>query len=314
MKLDSRRFGIQATAHCLEVDRITAEVLEAFRDAGIRAILLKGPAVATWLYADGAPRPYGDSDLLISAAQLPVAEELLAQLGFEQYLDDRDTPGWKQAGHHWQRSRDGADVDLHTSLVGAHVSRDGLWERLTRDTATMRVGGTTAEVLALPGRAFHVAIHAAHHGVDRARSLEDLDRAVSVVDEPTWRAAASLAGELEAMPAFATGLRLTLAGRELADRLEVSEEATVEATLLAASQPQAAMAWEQLAQAQGARTRASILMRKLMPTTRFMRAWSPLARRGGLGLAVAYAWRPFWLIAKAGPGFVAWFGARRSSR
>jgi hypothetical protein len=52
---------------------------------------------------------------------------------------------------------------------------------------------------------------------------------------------------------------------------------------------------------------------KTFPPPAFMRAWSPLARRGALGLALAYAWRPVWLVVHSGAAVRAWRRARRSA-
>ena len=41
-----------------------------------------------------------------------------------------------------------------------------------------------------------------------------------------------------------------------------------------------------------------------------MRWWSPLARRGRLGLALAYPWRIAYLLRQTGPGIRAWRKAR----
>jgi hypothetical protein len=64
--------ALRLTAHALARDVATAEVVEALRAAGVRSIVLKGPSIARWLYADGQPRPYGDTDLLVSPADLDI--------------------------------------------------------------------------------------------------------------------------------------------------------------------------------------------------------------------------------------------------
>jgi len=45
----------------------------------------------------------------------------------------------------------------------------------------------------------------------------------------------------------------------------------------------------------------------------FMRWWSPLARRGRLGLTVSFLWRPLWFLGHAGPAYLAWRRARREA-
>ena len=55
-----------AAANALLLDLAAARASAALRDAGIRAILLKGPVIARWLYDDGSERNYGDVDLLVA--------------------------------------------------------------------------------------------------------------------------------------------------------------------------------------------------------------------------------------------------------
>jgi hypothetical protein len=45
----------------------------------------------------------------------------------------------------------------------------------------------------------------------------------------------------------------------------------------------------------------------------FIRAWSPLARRGRVGLAVAYAYRPLWVLWRVGPAVWALARARKQA-
>jgi Uncharacterised nucleotidyltransferase len=75
--------GLLAIARSLYVDVVTADVTKELRARGVRSILLKGPAVAGWLYRDGTPRPYADTDLLIAPSNLAAAKVVLEDLGFE---------------------------------------------------------------------------------------------------------------------------------------------------------------------------------------------------------------------------------------
>jgi hypothetical protein len=305
--------GQAASIAALAVDLVTAEVAGAFQGAGVECILLKGPSLVALLYTDGTPRPYRDSDFLVPVESRPAAAGVLERLGFRTYLDDADTPGWSQAANHWLRGADGANVDLHWTLTGIVAPAQELWAALAGRTESMSVGGANLRVLDREGRALHLALHAAQHGPQGRGSLEDLRRAVDLLEEEDWRGAAELARNVDALPAFATGLRLTEHGQALADRLGLPTETTREAALLATSPPPATMGIEHFSQARGAPARARIVARKLIPTRRFMRAWSPLARRGALGLAAAYLWRPLWLFAQAPRGLLAWRRARRDT-
>ena len=293
---------------------MTAEVVTALDEAGVSCILLKGPTIARWLYADGSARPYTDTDLLIGPDDLERGERVLAELGFARRLSDHDTPGWTQAAHHWIRPRDHANVDLHRSLVGVGVSDEVLWQILAAHTEAIELGDAEVATLTPACRALHLALHAAQHGRRGGRHLADLERGVALPCRHLWDEAATLAARLDATAAFATGLRLLPTGAALADQLLLPRQASAGTLLLAGSSVPGALGWNDLAGAQGAGSRASIIARKLVPTPRFMRAWSPLARRGRLGMAAAYLGRPVWVAARLVPGFRAWRRAVRTAR
>jgi hypothetical protein len=304
---------MRAAAMSLAVDLVTAEVVPALRRAGVSCLLLKGPAIARWLYRDDGTRPYGDTDLLVAPDQVPSAEEALAGLGFVRSLAEADTPGWEQGANQWRQERHGTEVDLHWTLVGVRADPARVWERLSVDTETFRVRGADVEALSLAGRALHIALHASQHGRSSGLSLADLDAAVRQVADEVWREAAALAADLDALDAFSTGLRLIPDGAQLAERLALPPARSLEAALLASTPKAGVMGWHILQRASG-RRRLQIAARKVVPSRRFMRDWSPLASRGRLGLAAAYVWRPVWLLLRAGPSFRTWRRARRAAR
>ncbi len=296
------------TAWALYVDLLTAELASAFAERGVPCILLKGPAVAHWLYHDGSVRTYRDCDLLVDPRQIAAAQAILRERGFEDTASPLAHP--RKESHEWQRAEQ--HVDLHTTLIGIRAAPQEVWDALSSTMASEQVGGVAVRVLDAPGRTLHVALHAAQHGREDEKPLEDLRRALELVPEQTWRDAADLARRLRATEAFATGLRLLPAGAALATRLDLASAASAEATLRLEPVP-LALALEHLAQTRGWRARLEILLRELFPTVAFMRWWSPLARRGRLGLVAAYCWRPLYLLLHLGPGFVAWQRARRSA-
>jgi Uncharacterised nucleotidyltransferase len=303
------------TAANLRVDAATAEVLRRFEVVGVESLLLKGVSVTRWLSTPSDPRHYVDCDLLVRPADLTAAERILGDLGFSPIFDQHDMPSWWRAhATTWAHEADVVTVDLHQSLVGVGVDPESLWLTLSRHAETIVVAGYPAQTLTIPGRAFHLALHAAQHGVEWDRSLGDLERGVSAADEETWRAAAELAASLQATAAFEAGLRLIPAGRVLADRLELPGELSTDVALRANSPPPVALGLDHLAQAEGLRSRLTVLGHKLVPPPSFMRQWSRRARQGRLGLVLAYLWRPLWLLARLPAGFRAWHRARRLAR
>src|SRR6185312_6133779 len=154
------------------------------------------------------------------------------------------------------------------------------------------------------------SLHAQQHGVTARRPMTDLARALERVPEATWRRAALLAAELHAEGRFAAGLQLLPAGRDLCRALGFTDAAA--SPRAPAPEGNLGRGIEDLIRTRGARGRIIFLAGRLVPSTAYMRASSPLARRGGLGIAAAYAWRPFDLLGRLPAGLCTWLGARRA--
>jgi hypothetical protein len=97
---------------------------------GVEALVLKGAALARWLYDDPGQRGRVDLDLLVRAADEVQVEGLLADHGYEQRADSlsRTQVCWQGQGKHRREL-----VDLHWVLSDQPVfhhafSFDILWE------------------------------------------------------------------------------------------------------------------------------------------------------------------------------------------
>ena len=257
---------LAAAARTLAVDALSAEAIAALRDAGVRSILLKGPALARWLYHDGALRAYGDCDLLVDPRDVELAGEVLRRLRFSPLADRPDC---------WTRgARDEEIVALHDCLFGAHADKATVWEELSDGTEPVLVAGVNAEVLDAPRRAVMVALHAAANGSEGRQSLEDLARALSLGSDELWDEAMHVAARIDALESFAAGLRLLPEGREVAAWLGLQPPASSEVLLHASTLPDGAMFLERLRGAQGRGARWRLLARAA--AVRALRA----ARRG----------------------------------
>jgi hypothetical protein len=293
--MDPRNLSLAAGT--LFVDAVTAEVHDALGRAGIPAILLKGPAVAEWLYRDrGEMRTYGDTDLLVRRADWEAAVDVLRELGFDDHHAPMAHPRMESYhSHPWVRGE--ANVDLHATLEGLEADFEAVWAGLSADPGTLRIAGRDIAVLGPVQRAMMVVLHAAkHHRLERT-PLRDLELALEQEPFERWREAGSLAERLDGTPAFASGLRLTPAGTEIARRLGVAQTSSLK-TALRESEVPLAEGLGELARAPGLWAKLRLAARELVPTPAFMRWWSPLARRGRLGLALAYALRPLALLAR----------------
>src|SRR5437764_10995294 len=100
----------------LAADAVAAEVVVEFERRGIRAILLRGPAIAGWLYEEGE-RGYFDVDLLVEPAAITSAEQTLLALGFRGRSLGHGGLAPPRHAEPWARGT-GPSVDLHRTLVG----------------------------------------------------------------------------------------------------------------------------------------------------------------------------------------------------
>jgi hypothetical protein len=274
--------------------------------------LIKGPALGEWLYPAEARR-YSDVDLLIRSCERDVAERVLEELGFARVAIDvlpHDRP------HHARTwvAPGGPAVDLHHTLVGVEAPSENVWEVLAADTDRLQLGNSEIEVLLPSGLALVVVLHAAQHGPSVELPLEDLRRVLERLSLEEWREVRELAERLEALPAFGAGLRLLARGRAVAAELELPETAPVETVLRSTSAPTMALGFDWLSRTQGFRRKAKFVARKIAPQPAFMRAWTPLARHGPGGLAVAYLWRVACLAFRAPPAYIAWRKAARAAQ
>lgn len=306
--------GRVRAARTIEVDLATATVVRSLRGAGVRCILLKGPALAALLHGPGELRPYVDVDLLVAPADEPRAGDVLRELGFEQLVGDAELGGHRGLhAHEWRRAG-GASVDLHRTLPGARAGPAAVVAALGTQTRTIQVAGEEVEALAPPALLVQVALHAAHHGPLAPKALDDLERAAERIPFETWLQAATLAERIDATPAFAAGLRLAPAGPALAERLSLPRVVPAEVALRAGGAPPLAVGLDWLLQTPGPRAKLALVTRTALPSPGALRLWRPLARRGAPGLAAAYVSHPFWLARHAVPSVLAVRRARRSTR
>lgn len=297
----------------LLLDRAAAEAVRHLRDHGIVSILLKGPTIATWLYAEGDVRPYDDIDLLVPPAEFEAAKEVLRELGYSHRLDGADPAEFGTLEEELIGPR-GACIDLHRGLLGTAASPERCWTTLAGHTIPFPLSvSERVDVLDIPARAMHLCLHAAQGGVGDAKAVADLERGLARLGRDEWRQAARIAEELEATPAFAAGLRLTASGSRLADDLGLTRAMTPELALRVTAARRHALFFVRLSNAPGLRRKVELVARKVFPTTVLLRANSRLANSGPAGLALARAAHPFAVAARAGPALVAWLRARRTA-
>lgn len=285
-----------------------ADACRHLTGAGIGVIVLKGPAIARWLY-DPDPRYWCDVDLLVPAADFHRSHKALAELGYTNRFDG--LAPWEVGPYeHELLGQNGVCIDLHHRLIGVPDPPERCWDVLSQRTVPFRLAtGAEVRVLDIPARTMHLALHAAQDGPIKAKAIEDLSRGLAQLSDQDWRAALQVADELGAIPAFAAGLRIIPSGRQLADELLLPECTDVELALRSRSAPRESIFFDRLVRTAGVKGRAALVVRKLWPTRAFLTANSSDALRGGWGLLRARLRRSGSLLRRGGPALAAWWRA-----
>ena len=284
-----RAAQIQAAMLNLRIDAVTVEVVRELDRSRVRAVLLKGPSIAGWLYDQGESRPYLDADLLVDPRQVEAAAEVLVGLGFERSADQSVADSFAEPhAVTWLRRRDRSAVDLHWRLPGVAADPHRAWLRLSAETVRIRVAHADLEALPEPARALHLALHAIHNGRGAEQSMSDLTRGLQRLDDSTWQDAARLADDLDAAMPFSAGLRLTADGAALADRLSLPSRLPERWVLWGQTPPPGTLRLHELASAGGVGARARLLAVALVPPPSYIRGLYPEARKGTAALLLAY--------------------------
>jgi len=298
---------------CLAIDGVTAEVVGRLREKGIRSLLLKGPSIARWLYAQPYERTYGDVDLLVDGERFAEAEEVLATAGFHYALDGA-APDEKASTHDWlgpapHRVR----LDLHRSFHNVSAPDAEVWRELSASTQWICVGEEDIEVPGEAARCLIVTLHAGAHGAGATWPLRDLTLALERGSEAAWTEAAAMASRLGAGSPFAVGLGLVARGATLVASLGGEVRLSTELALLAASEPMQAVTLERILSLSGARAKARFLARRLAPTPAAMRYRYAIDGSAPFKLALAYPRRIAHLIRDLPSSVRAWRRGRHAA-
>ncbi|MGA9285529.1 MAG: nucleotidyltransferase family protein [Solirubrobacteraceae bacterium] len=297
---DAGRFDrYSQLARNFAVDALTAEVAGVFGREGIETIVLKGPVLARWLYP-GEVRPYVDSDLMVARENRAPAVGVLERLGFAEHLPWMPTPlSLDPGGTAFNRPGEGM-VDLHCQLPGLDGDPDAIWSRFVADAERQVIAGVELRVPDRDTVLLHVVLHAAHHADHGGgKPLEDLRRALARAEESEWLRALELARAYCGVPAFAAGLLLLPEGGDLARGLNLGEVRSLQHEIRRENNVIAEELYILLCANAGVGLKLATAISDLFPRPDYMRWWSPLARRGKLGLAGAYVWRAMWVIGQA---------------
>jgi Uncharacterised nucleotidyltransferase len=154
-----RHKGVMFAA--LSIERKMLRVTRRLEEAGIRPVILKGPALAHTIYPDPSLRSFGDLDLLVRTEDWRSTCDVLAADGYRRGLPEPhagfDERFGKAAVH---RNGDGIELDLHRTLV---LGPFGLWlhpDELFDHAVPFQLGGRQLLRLDDVDRLIHACLHA----------------------------------------------------------------------------------------------------------------------------------------------------------
>jgi len=203
--------GSMRTQHLFSLS-MTAElfrILDAFDQAGIETLLVKGPIVSVLAYGDPAVRSYVDLDLLVRDAAILPACRIFTALGFEADFPETAILAGKIPGEYLFR-RAGAQqlVELHTEKTFRYNPRPMRIEDLYARQRRVRLEGRDVPALCLEDELVLNCIHGAKHFWERLMWPADIAAIVARHPEIAWERVRQAARDVGAERMLHVGLLL----------------------------------------------------------------------------------------------------------
>lgn len=177
-----RNAALAQLTHVARLDAALARILAALEQAGVPAILLKGPVLARAVYPEPALRPYSDLDLTIRDTDERAAVAALLGVGLVEVPHGAEVERRTHAHHvhggtafHrvFLAPGGGVMVELHLDPLQMGLRPTGEAARWARAQPVAALPG--ALMLALEDQLIQLAVHVHKHGFNRLIWLKDID-------------------------------------------------------------------------------------------------------------------------------------------
>jgi len=154
-------------------------VLDAFDDAGVRAIPYKGPVLSVTVHDDIGARQYVDVDVLVSPETFDRACTILQREGYEPFQR------LNALGEVAFEDETDATVDLHQAVLPRYFPRELAFEDLWARREHVDVGGREVPTLGPADRFVVLAVHGTKHCWYRLAWVHDIATLVAA-DRVPW--------------------------------------------------------------------------------------------------------------------------------
>jgi hypothetical protein len=191
---------------------MTAElfrILDAFGQAGLETILVKGPIVSLLAYGDPAVRSYVDLDLLVRDREILPASRILVALGFEADVAGAAILAGKIPGEYlFKRAGAQQIVELHTEKTFRYYPRPMRMQDLFTRRRHVSLEGREVPALCLEDELVLNCIHGAKHFWERLMWPADIAAIVAHHPEIAWERVRQAARDVGAERMVHVGLLL----------------------------------------------------------------------------------------------------------
>ncbi len=178
----------QLTLKSLKLSTETAELINHFKNKGIRAIPLKGPVLANGLYGDVGLRHFNDIDLVVDKEQLEKAKEALVKIGYVVAYPGPLTPKQeriyatykKDVGLHNKERR--IFIELHYGIYVHELLKREDESKLLGETEKITIHNEEIEVLDKESTFIYLVYHGCLHQYFRLFWLRDVAECIKQWD------------------------------------------------------------------------------------------------------------------------------------
>ena len=213
-------FQENAARNLIFADELTS-LIKALADAGVDAIVFKGPALAVMAYGDLALRRFIDLDVMVRRADVARAVDVLLARGYESTrpLDPEQQALLLRTQHNLQFTRGRLIVELHwqvsPELFASTVTAEELWQNLE----IVQINKEEVKTLAIEDLLFSLCVHGSRHLWQRLAWICDIDRIISTRKDIDWSRLMVRAKQAKAERMFLLGpaLAVKLLGTHLPD-------------------------------------------------------------------------------------------------
>jgi len=209
---------LQNTAQNLKMTSELLKILDAMREASIKAVPLKGPILAQQAYGDISARTFVDLDILVPKKDVMHTKDLLLLEGYCPDLllnQDQEKAYLKsQCEYNFNQKARGIHLEVHWQLLPSCYAigfdENGIWSRIN----AIAFNDCSIPVLSSEDLLLALCIHSAKHwwGANTLKMICDVGAVLHSCPNLDWNQTMRCAGELHVE-------RLLLLGCKLAEGL-----------------------------------------------------------------------------------------------